>query len=86
MPNPFLDQHGFVLVDASVVYTVDSGLFSIGVHGKNLFGEEYINAGYNFVAGGVGGAPFVPMLGQEGTLTGFFGDPRRIYVTAQVNF
>ncbi|MBA3862418.1 MAG: TonB-dependent receptor [Erythrobacter sp.] len=84
--NPFLDQDGFVLVDASVVYTADSGLFSIGLHGKNLFDKEYIVAGYNFVAGGVGGAPFIPTLGQEGTLTGFFGDPRRIFVTAQVNF
>ncbi len=84
--NPFLDQDGFVLVDASVVYTADSGLFSIGVHGKNLFDKEYIVSGYNFVAGGVGGAPFVPTLGREGTLTGFFGDPRRVFVTAQVNF
>ncbi|MDZ4274395.1 MAG: TonB-dependent receptor [Erythrobacter sp.] len=84
--NPFLDQDGFVLVDASVVYTADSGLFSIGLHGKNLFDKEYIVAGYNFVAGGVGGAPFIPTLGREGTLTGFFGDPRRIFVTAQVNF
>ena len=86
VPNPFLDQDGFVLVDASVVYTVDSGLFSIGVHGKNLFDKEYIVAGYNFVAGGVNGAPFVPTLGREGTLTGFYGDPRRVFVTAQVNF
>ena len=86
VPNPFLDQDGFVLVDASVVYTIDSGLFSIGVHGKNLFDKEYVVAGYNFVAGGVNGAPFVPTLGREGTLTGFYGDPRRIFVTAQVNF
>ncbi|HSF13548.1 MAG TPA: TonB-dependent receptor, partial [Erythrobacter sp.] len=86
VPNRFLDQDGFVLVDASAVYTTDSGLFSIGVHGKNLFNKEYIVAGYNFVAGGVGGAPFVPTLGREGTLTGFYGDPRRIFVTAQVNF
>jgi iron complex outermembrane receptor protein len=86
VPNPFLDQDGFVLVDASVVYTVDSGLFSIGVHGKNLFDKEYVVAGYNFVAGGVNGAPFVPTLGREGTLTGFYGDPRRVFVTAQVNF
>lgn len=86
VPNPFLDQDGFVLVDASMVYTVESGLFSIGLHGKNLFNKEYIVAGYNFVAGGVGGAPFTPTLGREGTLTGFYGDPRRIFVTAQVNF
>ena len=86
VPNRFLDQDGFVLVDASIVYTSDSGLYSIGVHGKNLFDKEYIVAGYNFVAGGVGGAPFVSTLGREGTLTGFYGDPRRVFVTAQVNF
>jgi iron complex outermembrane receptor protein len=86
-PNPFLDQDGFVLVDASVVYTADSGLWSLGVHGKNLFDKEYIVAGYNFVAGGTPpGTPFVPTLGREGTLTGFYGDPRRIFVTAQINF
>ena len=87
VPNRFLDQDGFVLVDASMVYTVDSGLFSIGLHGKNLFNKEYIVAGYNFVAGGTPpGTPFVSTLGREGTLTGFYGDPRRIFVTAQVNF
>ncbi len=84
--NPFLDQDGFVLADASIVYTADSGLYSIGLHGKNLFDKEYIVAGYNFVAGGVGGAPFVSTLGREGTLTGFYGDPRRVFVTAQINF
>ena len=86
VPNPFLDQDGFVLVDASIVYTADSGLWSLGLHGKNLFDKEYIVSGYNFVAGGVGGAPFIPTLGQEGTLTGFYGDPRRVFVTAQINF
>ncbi|QDH35910.1 TonB-dependent receptor [Porphyrobacter sp. YT40] len=86
VPNPFLDQDGFVLVDASIVYTADSGLYSIGLHGKNLFDKEYIVAGYNFVAGGVGGAPFIPTLGREGTLTGFYGDPRRVFVTAQISF
>ncbi|WJY18513.1 TonB-dependent receptor [Alteriqipengyuania flavescens] len=81
VPNQFLDQDGFALVDASVVYTPDSGRFSIGLHGKNLTDTRYIVAGYNFVSGGVGGAPFVPTLGLEGTLTGFYGDPRRVFVT-----
>ena len=81
VPNPFLDQDGFALVDASIVYTPDSGRFSIGLHGKNLTDTRYIVAGYNFVSGGVGGAPFVPTLGLEGTLTGFYGDPRRVFVT-----
>ncbi len=86
VPNPFLDQDGFVLVDASIVYTSDDGHYTIGLHGKNLFDKEYVVAGYNFVAGGVNGAPFTSTLGREGTLTGFYGDPRRVFVTAQVNF
>lgn len=85
-PNAFLDQDGFVLLDASIVYTDDSDRFSIGIHGKNLLDKEYIVAGYNFVAGGTGGAPFVPTLGLEGTLTGFYGDPRRFFVTGEVRF
>ena len=84
--NPFLDQDGFVLVDASLVYTDDSDRFSIGIHGKNLFDKRYIVAGYNFVAGGTGGAPFASTLGLEGTLTGFYGDPRRVFVTGEVRF
>lgn len=87
VPNPFLDQDGFVLVDASLIYTDDEGRFSIGAHVKNLFDKEYIVAGYNFVAGtGTPGSPFISTLGREGTLTGFYGDPRRVFVTAEVNF
>ena len=85
-PNPFLDQDGFVLLDASIVYTTDDDRFSIGVHGKNLTDERYIVSGYNFVTGGVDGQPFTPTLGLEGTLTGFYGDPRRFFVTGEVRF
>lgn len=84
--NAFLDQDGFALVDASLVYTDDNDLFSIGVHGKNLFDKRYKVAGYNFVSGGQNGAPFVSTLGLEGTLTSFFGDPRRVFVTGEIKF
>ncbi|RGP39901.1 Pesticin receptor [Altererythrobacter insulae] len=86
VPNQFLDQDGFVLADASIVYTDDSDRFSIGAHIKNIFDKRYIVAGYNFVAGGTGGVPFTPTLGLEGTLTGFYGDPRRVFVTGEVRF
>ena len=77
LPGP-LDQDGFALVDASIVYTDDSDRWSIGVHGKNLFDKRYIVAGYDFVTGSV--------LGLEGNLTGFYGDPRRVFVTGQFKF
>lgn len=84
--NAFLDQDGFALVDASIVYTDNADRFSIGVHGKNLFDQRYIVSGYNFVSGGTGGAPFRSTLGREGTLTGFYGDLRRFYITGEVRF
>lgn len=84
--NDFLDQDGFALVDASIVYTDDSDRFSIGAHAKNLFDKRYIVAGYNFVSGNGRDVPFVSTLGREGTLTGFYGDPRRFFVTAEVKF
>jgi iron complex outermembrane receptor protein len=84
--NAFLDQDGFSLVNASIVYSDDADRFSIGVHGKNLFDKRYIVSGYNFVSGGTGGAPFASTLGLEGTLTGFYGDPRRFYITGEVRF
>ncbi|MCR2834750.1 TonB-dependent receptor [Parerythrobacter lacustris] len=77
LPGP-LDQDGFFLADASIVYNHDSDRWSIGVHGKNLFDKRYIVAGYDFVTGTV--------LGREGNLTGFYGDPRRVFVTGEVRF
>lgn len=78
VPVPYLDQDGFALVNASVVYTDDSDRFSIGVHGKNLFDKRYVVAGYDYV--------FNTQLGLENDLIGFFGDPRRIFVTGEVRF
>lgn len=77
LPGP-LDQDGFALVDASIVYTDDSDRWSVGVHAKNLFDKRYIVAGYDFVTGTV--------LGLEGNLTGFYGDPRRVFVTGEFKF
>ena len=77
LPGP-LDQDAYALVDASIVYTADSNRWSIGVHGKNLFDKRYIVAGYDFVTGSV--------LGLEGNLTGFYGDPRRVFVTGEFKF
>lgn len=77
LPGP-LDQDGYELVDLGLVYTDDSDRFTIGVHAKNIFDERYIVSGYDFVTGTV--------LGLEGNLTAFYGDPRRVFVTGEVKF
>jgi iron complex outermembrane receptor protein len=94
IPNPFIDQSGYTLLDASLVYTADGGRWSLGLHGKNLTDKAYKTSGYSFVAAdpvtGVltrnAAGNLVPSLGREGTLTAFYGNPRQIFLTGTVKF
>jgi len=38
IPNPYIDQKGYALWDASIVYTAPDDRWSIGLHGKNILG------------------------------------------------
>ena len=80
-PNPYLDQPAFALWDVSLVWEDDEDRWQFGIHGKNLTDKEYIVAGYNFVA-----PDLTPTLGQEGTLTAFYGDPRTVTATVRYKF
>ena len=89
VPNAFLDQGGYGLFDASLVWNSDDGRLQIGVHGKNLFDREYRVAGYNFLAQNPDGSfvsPLTSTLGLEGIQTAFFGPPRTVTGTVQVQF
>jgi len=92
--NPFIDQKGFALWDANLVYNAPDKRWSIGLHGKNLTNKRYKTSGYTFVAidpttgaiiPGANGQP-ISLLGPEGTLTAFYGNPRQVFVTAGVKF
>ena len=94
IPNPYIDQSGYALFDASIVYTSPDDKWSIGLHGKNLTDKEYKTSGYSFIAGnaatgvptlGLNGLPLAS-LGREGTLTAFYGNPRQVFVTAGFKF
>ena len=89
IPNPYLDQDGYALLSADIVYTLPGGRITVGLHGKNLTDQRYKTSGYTFVAAdpttgaivnGPGGFP-VPTLGPEGTLTSFYGNPREVFLT-----
>jgi len=94
IPNPYIDQSGYALWDASLVYTAPEGRWSLGVHGKNLTNVTYKTSGYTFMAADpVTGAlirnadgNLIPTLGTEGTLTAFYGNPRQVFVTATLSF
>ncbi|ATW03514.1 TonB-dependent receptor [Sphingorhabdus sp. YGSMI21] len=92
--NPYIDQKGFALLDANLVYNAPDKRWSIGLHGKNLTNKRYKTSGYTFVAAnpvtgeivtGTNGQP-IGTLGPEGTLTAFYGNPRQVFITAGVKF
>lgn len=89
IPNPYIDQDGYPLLDASAKWTAPGGRWSFGVYGKNLLDKEYKTSGYTFILtdpvtgeiqNGTNGFP-IPTLGPEGTLTAFYGNPRQIFAT-----
>ncbi|MBJ7444974.1 MAG: TonB-dependent receptor [Sphingobium sp.] len=94
VPNPYIDQKGFALWDASIVYTAPDDRWTLGLHGKNLLDKEYKTSGYTFVAANATTGAIInnaagfptPSLGREGTLTAFYGNPRQVFVTGTVKF
>lgn len=94
IPNPYLDQPAYQLVDASLVYAAPDKRWTIGLFGKNLMDKQYKTSGYTFMgANPTTGAlltnpagQLIPALGKEGTLTAFYGNPRQIFLTGTISF
>jgi iron complex outermembrane receptor protein len=92
-PSPFLDQEGFALWDAALIWRDADDRFSFGINAKNILNKQYITSGYQFLATAPDGTPtrnaagnFVPTLGTEGVATAFYGNPRQVFVTGTVKF
>jgi len=101
-PSPFLDQPGYALLDASLVWSSDDDRWTVGLHGKNLTDKEYITSGYQFLTvNPVTGAPIrsdnplspvfaqpgvAPSLGREGVVTAFYGNPRQVFLSVGYKF
>jgi iron complex outermembrane receptor protein len=94
LASPGLDQPGFALWDANLVWRSPSGRYEIGLHGKNLTNKKYIIGGYNFLAQNPftgayildGAGNPIPTLGKTGVLTAYYGNPRQVFVSLGVNF
>ena len=92
-PSPFLDQKGYALVDASLVWKSEGGV-TLGLHGKNLLDKQYKTSGYQFLSvDPVTGVPLrnasgnvIPSLGREGVVTAFYGNPRQVFVSLGYKF
>jgi len=100
LATPGLDQKGFALWDANLVWRSNDRHWEFGLHGKNLANKKYIVSGYNFLLQNpwtgefitAAGTPItsptqaVPTLGRTGVLTAFYGNPRQLWLSAAFNF
>jgi iron complex outermembrane receptor protein len=92
---PGLDQKGFALLDANLVWRAPGNRFTVGLHGKNLTDQRYITAGYNFLRQNPFTGEFINLngtpginstLGRTGVLTAYYGAPRQVFLSLGVNF
>jgi iron complex outermembrane receptor protein len=74
-PTPVLDQDGYAVIDASIVWTSPNDKLQISGHGRNLGNTRYRVGGYNF-----------PGALTGNSVIGFYGPPRTFTVTAEVRF
>ena len=74
-PDPILDQKGYVLADASLIWTAPSKRYEIGLFGRNLTDQEYKVGGYNFA-----GATY------NNSIDAFYGPPRTYSAQLTVKF
>ena len=90
---PGIDQKGFALLDASLVWRAPGDRFTVGLHAKNLTDTRYKTAGYVFLLQNpytgeyinAAGAPAItPTLGREGVLSAFYGNPRQVFLSLGV--
>jgi iron complex outermembrane receptor protein len=92
---PGLDQDGFALLDASIVWRSAGDRYTVGLHGKNLTNTKYVTAGYNFLRQNPWTGDFIlangqpginSTLGLEGTLTAYYGNPRQVFMSFGAKF
>jgi len=70
-----LDQSGYWLADASLVWTSVDAKYRVGLHGKNLTDEQYRVGGYNFPGG---------LFGNS--VTAYYGPPRTVTLSLEAKF
>lgn len=95
LATPMLDQPGFALWDANLLWRSAGGRFEVGLHGKNLTNKKYVVAGYNFLRQDPFTGQFIlptgqpgisSTLGLEGVLTAYYGNPRQVFLSLGINF
>jgi len=81
-----LTQDGYGLANLSLNWFSDDGHWQAGLHAKNITDEEYLVGNYTFVTIDPDTGGYLPGLGGDNTLIGYYGDPRTISLTIAYEF
>jgi len=83
--NSLLTQDGYGITNLGINWYGNDGNWSAGLHMKNITDEEYMIGGYQFVAPQDDGT-YLPGLGGDNTLIGYYGDPRTLSLTVTYQY
>ena len=82
-----LSQDAYGLLNLGVTWLSKSGQWRVGLHGKNLTDEQYLIGNYAFIAPDPANpGQFIPGLGGDNTLIGYYGAPREVSLTVAYRF
>ncbi|WP_194757416.1 TonB-dependent receptor [Aliidiomarina indica] len=85
--NNLLTQSAYGILNLGVNWYSPNGSWTVGLHGKNLTSEEYLVGNYSFVAPDPNNpGQFLPGLGGDTTLIGYYGAPRTVSLTVGYRF
>lgn len=82
-----LTQDSYGLLNVGVTWLSNDGHWSIALHGKNLTDEEYLVGNYAFIAPDPANpGQYIPGLGGDNTLIGYYGAPRTVSLSVGYRF
>ena len=83
--NNLLTQDGYGLLNLGVNWYSEDGNWTAGLHWKNITDEQVLIGNYAFVTPQDDGS-YLPGLGGDNTLIGYYNDPQTIALTIGYNF
>jgi len=82
-----LTQDSYGLLNLGVTWLSNDGHWSVALHGKNLTDEEYLVGNYAFIAPDPANpGQYIPGLGGDNTLIGYYGAPRTVSLSVGYRF
>lgn len=82
-----LTQDAYGILNVGINWYSANGHWNVGLHGKNLTDEQFLVGNYAFLSPDPANpGQFLPGLGGDTTLIGYYGEPRTVSLTVGYRF